>query len=163
MIKPLLSALLACMIVGASAHAATFKLPDEGSVASVTIPDAWKPKEIERGVESVSPDGAVYLAVESVEDEKNMDASLNETFDMLKEHKVVVDKDSKKENKFKINDLEASELLFQGKDEDGPTSVSIVFVPVKSKVLVITYWVTTSEEKKHQAAVGKIVQSIKAL
>ena len=49
---------------------------------------------------------------------KGMKAEIDDTFEMLKEHKVVLDESSKKENKFKINDLDAEEMLFQGKDED---------------------------------------------
>jgi hypothetical protein len=56
-----------------------------------------------------------------------------------------------------------NELIYHGKDEDGPCSVSISFVPVKDKVVVLTYWVTTAKEEKHQPEVGKIVQSLKAL
>lgn len=53
------------------------------------------------------------------------------------------------------------ELIFKGKDEDGPCSISISFVPIKDKVVVLTYWVTTAKEEKHAATVGKIVQSLK--
>ncbi|MDQ6765986.1 MAG: hypothetical protein M3Z22_07805, partial [Verrucomicrobiota bacterium] len=113
------------------------------------------------GVAAESEDEAVYLAVVAVAGEKGMAAEIEDTFTMLKEHNVELDQNSKKENKFKINDLDADELLFQGKDEDGPTSVSIVFVPVKDKVVVLTYWVSTEEEKKHQEEVGAIVKSLK--
>jgi hypothetical protein len=53
-------------------------------------------------------------------------------------------------------------LLFQGKDDDGPAAISITFVPVKDKLVIMTYWVTTAKEKEHQAEVGKIVNSLKA-
>ena len=68
---------------------------------------------------------------------------------------------SKHESKFKLNGEEVNELIFHGKDEDGPTSVSISFVPIKDKIVVLTYWVTTSKEKKHQEEVGKILTSLK--
>jgi hypothetical protein len=32
---------------------------------------------------------------------------------------------------------------------------------MKNKLVVLTYWVTTSKEEKHQAEVGKILQSLK--
>lgn len=126
------------------------------------MPDDWDADEIDNGVAGESPDKAVYLAAVAVGNEKGMDAELDDTFEMLKEHKVTLDKDSKKENKFKLNGVEVEELIFHGKDEDGPCSISISFVPVKDKVVVLTYWVTTAKEEKHAAEVGKIVQSIKA-
>jgi len=96
-----------------------------------------------------------------VKNETDMNGSLDEVFEMLKEHNVELDTDSKKENKFKVNGMDAEELLYQGKDEDGPTGVSITFIPMKGNLVILTYWVTTAEEAKHQATVGKIVNSLK--
>jgi hypothetical protein len=81
---------------------------------------------------------------------------------MLKEQKVDLDKSTKSEDKFKVNGIEADEITYKGKDEDGPAAVSIAFVPIKDKVIVFTYWVSTDEEKKHQEEVGKILNSLKA-
>ncbi len=162
MIKSIFTILTVAALSAISANAKTVKVPsDEAPVVSITIPDSWDPEEIENGVAAESEDEAVYLAVVAVAGEKGMAAEIEDTFTMLKEHNVELDQNSKKENKFKINDLDADELLFQGKDEDGPTAVSIVFVPVKDKVIVLTYWVSTEEEKKHQEEVGAIVKSLK--
>ena len=146
----------------ATADAKTFKLPnDEFAIASIDIPDSWKPSEVDRGVEYQSSDDAVYISIVAVGNEKGMNAELEDTFAMLEEHKVELDKSTKKENKFKLNGVDVDELIFHGKDEDGPTSVSISFIPVKDKVVVLTYWVTTAKEKKHQDEVAKILTSIK--
>ena len=158
------SALFAIVLLGTiSAQAKTLKVPsDEFPVASVSIPDSWEPEEINNGVAGTSEDGAVYLAVVAVGNEKGMNAEIDDTFAMLKEHNVELDQDSKKENKFKVNGFDAEEMLFQGKDEDGPAAVSITFVTIKDKIIVMTYWVSTEDEKKHQEEVGKIVKSLKA-
>ena len=140
----------------------TLKLPNEDfAVASIDFPGNWEPEEINNGVAAESPDKAVYLAAVAVGSEKGMNAEIEDTFEFLKEHNVELNKDSKTESKFKIGDLEAEELTFQGKDEDGPASVSIAFVPIKDKVVVLTYWVSTDKEKAHQEEVGKIVRSLK--
>ena len=145
-----------------SAHAKTMSVPDEENpVATINMPDSWEPGEIENGMAGSSKDGAVYLAAVAVSSKKGMDAEIDDTFAMLKEHKVELDQASKKENKFKVNGLDAEELLFQGKDEDGPAAVSITFVTIKDKIIVLTYWVSTNEEEKHQAEVGKIINSLK--
>src|SRR6476646_8554377 len=146
----------------ASADAKTFKLPnDEFGIASIDIPDSWKPSEVDRGVECQSSDDAVYISIVAVGNEKGMNAEIEDTFAMLKTHNVTLDDSTKKENKFKIGSLDATELLFQGKDEDGPAAVSMCFVPIKDKVVVLTYWVTTAKEQEHQQEVGKIVNSLK--
>jgi hypothetical protein len=156
--------LIAITLLGAVAvDAKTFKLPnDEFSIASIDIPDSWKPKEVDRGVECQSSDDAVYMSIVAVGSEKGMTAEIDETFEMLKSRNVVLDEKSKKENKFKVGSLDATELLFQGKDQDGPTAVSIVFVPVKDKMVIITYWVETAKEQEHLKEVGTIVNSLKA-
>jgi hypothetical protein len=162
MIKALVTLLAVTGLGLISAQAKTFKLPnDEFAIASINLPDDWDEEEVTNGVGATSDDGAVYLSVVAVGNEKGVDAELDDTFAMLKEHDVELDQNSKKENKFKINGLDAEELLFQGKDEDGPTSVSITFVPIKDKMLVVTYWVNTAEEKKHEKEVGQIVSSLK--
>lgn len=164
MIKPLLSFLLIATLSTVSASAKTMKVPDaESAIASITFPDSWQADEIENGVSGLSPDSAIYMAVVAVENEKGMDAEIEGTFAMLKEHKVELDQSTKKENKFKIGEFDAEELLFQGKDSDGPAAVSITFVTMNDKVVVITYWVSTDEEAKHSEEVGAIVNSIKAL
>jgi hypothetical protein len=163
MIKSILTFIAISSLLGAApAFAKTLKLPsDEFPIASITFPDDWEPEEVNNGVAGQSPDSAVYLAAVAVGSEKGMDAELDDTFAFLKEHKVELDKSTKKESKFKLNGEEVNELIYQGKDEDGPCSVSISFVPIKDKIVVLTYWVTTEKEKKHQEEVGKILQSIK--
>lgn len=163
MIKPLLTLLAIAAFAATSADAKTFKIPgDDAAAASINIPDSWEPEEIEGGVAGQSADDAVYLAVVAVKNEKGMNAEIDDTFRMLKEHNVELDQSSKKENKFKLNGMDAEEMLFQGKDEDGPAAVSITFVPMKDHLVIITYWVSTDKEAEHQVEVGKIVNSLKS-
>jgi hypothetical protein len=162
MIKSLLTVLTIAILGAVSADAKTFKLPNEDfAIASIDVPDSWKPKEAENGVFGQSADDAVYLSVVAVGSEKGMSAEIDDTFEMLKTHKVELDDSTKKENKFKIGALDATELLYQGKDQDGPAAVSIVFVPIKDKLIIMTYWVTTAKEKEHLKEVGTIVNSLK--
>jgi hypothetical protein len=150
------------LLAATSAFAKTLKLPgDESPIASITFPDDWAPEELTNGVAGQSPDTAVYLAAVAVGSEKGMNAELEDTFAFLEEHKVELDKSTKKENKFKLNGVEVEELIFHGEDGDGPTSVSISFIPIKDKIVVLTYWVTTEKEQKHQEEVAKILTSIK--
>ena len=160
--KTLLTLIAIACLGAIAADAKTFKLPnDEFAIASIDIPDSWKPKEVDRGVECQSSDDAVYMSIVAVGSEKGMNAELDETFQMLKERNVVLDDSTKKEQKFKVGSLDATELMFQGKDDDGPTAVSIVFIPIKDKLIVATYWVETAKEKEHQKEVGTIVNSLK--
>ena len=161
--KTLLTFLTIAFLSTIPMDAKTFKLPNEDfAIASIDMPDSWNPKEVENGVEGQSADDAVYMSVVAVGSENGMKAELDDIFEMIKKHNVVLDDSSKKENKFKAGSFDATELLFQGKDNDGPCAISICFVPIKDKLVIVTYWVTTAKEKEHQAEVGKIVNSLKA-
>ena len=161
MIKPILTTIAIVAFALVSAEAKTVKIPDADSpVASITFPDDWEVEEMDGGYGADSPDNHVYLAAVAVENETDMNTQIDDVFKMLKEHKVQLDESSKKEEKFKVNGLDAHELLFQGKDEDGACGVSVVFIPVKNNLVILTYWVTTAEEAKHQVTVGKIVNSL---
>jgi len=161
--KTLLTLITIAFVGTIAADAKTFKLPNEDfAIASIDMPDNWNPKAIDNGVWGQSSDDAVYMSIVAVGSDKGMNAEIDDTFEMLKGHKVTLDESTKKENKFKAGQFDATELLFQGKDEDGPAAVSITFVPIKDKLLIITYWVTTAKEKEHQQEVGKIVNSLKA-
>jgi hypothetical protein len=163
MIKSIFTFIAVSSLLAAPAFAKTLGLPNEEfAIASIDIPDAWEPEEVPNGFSGTSPDKAVYLAVVAVDSEKGMEAELNDTFAMLEEEKVDLDKSTKSEDKFKVNGIEASEITYQGKDKDGPAAVTIAFVPIKDKVVVFTYWVSTENEKKHQKEVGKILNSLKA-
>jgi len=161
--KSIVCATAVLLLAAAPVFSKTVQLPNEDfAVASIDFPTSWEPEEINNGVAAESPDKAVFLSAVAVGSDKGMSAELDDTFDFLKEHNVELDKKSKSEGKFKIGDLEAEELTFQGKDEDGPAAVSIAFVTIKDKVVVLTYWVSTDKEKEHQDEVGKILRSLKA-
>lgn len=161
--KTLLTLIAIAFLAIISVDAKTFKLPnDDFAIASIDMPDSWKPKTYDNGISGQSADDAVYLSVVAVGSEKGMQAEIEDTFQMLKTHNVTLDESTKKENNFKIGALDATELLYQGKDEDGPAAISICFVPIKDKLIIFTYWVTTAKEKEHLQEVGKIVNSLKA-
>ncbi len=163
MTKFFLTLLTAASLTALSAHAKTVQVPNEEfAIAAITLPDDWDlDEEVDNGIGATSDDGAVYLSVVAVGSTKGVNAEIDSTFAMLKEHGVTLDEKSKKEQKFKINGIDAEEMIFQGKDEDGAASISICFVPVKDKLLIMTYWVSSDQEAEHQAEVGKILNSLK--
>ena len=162
--KILLNTLFACTLLAAPAMAGTFKVPnDDFGVASVSIPDSWKPEAIDRGVQGNSPDSEIYLAVEAVGSDKGIESAIDETEKMLKENKVTIDESSQSKSTFQVAGVEATELTYKGKQEGEAQTVSIVLVPLKGKLVIMTYWATASKEKAHAAEIGKIVNSLKAL
>ena len=93
-----------------------FRLPDAKPVATVNVPDSWKPVPIEKGVQGQTADNSVYLSVETAETAQGMSAIIDDVFAVLKDHNVDLDHHVKGETKFLINGLPADELLYDGKD-----------------------------------------------
>ena len=144
----------------ACAMAEVYTMPDNKPVVSITIPDDWETEEIEDGVEATSPDKNVYIAAELVK-ASNVEEATKEALKYLVDNGVVIDAATKKEKTFKIGELEAYELGWQGKDEDGPTEVSVAIVVVAPKKLMfLTYWATPEGGKTNAAALGAIALSI---
>ncbi len=159
----LLTAVLLAAGLVASSRAAEFKIPDKHPVISVTYPDSWKPEAIDRGVQAQTADTAVYLSVEATKSEKGMNEIIDGSFDLFKEHKVEVDKSTRKVNKLQIAGQPAEEMLFTGKDEDGPAAISITTFTVGESVVIISYWASTESEARYHAEIAKIIGGIKAL
>jgi hypothetical protein len=161
--KTISLALLLALALVTPSFGKTFKVPDEASFASITIPDDWKSKEIDKGVESQSADDEVYFAVEAT-DTKGMDKSIEEAVDFLKEQGVTVDLKTQKQSEGKINGMDGVDITWNGTDKEGPAIISLTVLGVrKDKALLITYWGSPDGTKKHDKELGAILKSIKPL
>jgi hypothetical protein len=161
--KTLSLALLFALALLTPSFAKTFKIPDEESFASITIPDDWKSKEIDKGVESQSADSEVYFAVEAT-DAKGMDKSIEEAVDFLKEQGVTVDEKTMKQSEGKINGMEGVDITWNGKDKEGDAIISLTILAAKKdKALLITYWASPEGTKKHAKELAAILNSVKPL
>lgn len=160
--KSILFAALLAVALPVSGYAATFNLPsDDAPVASVTIPDSWSPTEIEHGVEAMSEDEAVYIALE-VADEKSMDQLIEDIFSFLQENGVTVDPETQGESENEINGMTMSIIEWEGEDESGPVSVGVVmFAPNPDKLVLMTYWGEKGGQDKHSDDFVEILASVK--
>ena len=161
--KKISLALLFALALVTPAFAKTFKIPGEDSFASITIPDDWKSKEIDKGVESQSADNEVYFAVEAT-DAKGMDKAIEEAVKYLHEQGVTVDDKTMKQSEGKVNGMDGVDVSWKGKDKEGDADISLTILAVtKEKILLITYWASPEGTKKHDKELGAILQSIKPL
>ena len=159
------AALVAMLLLGPMAGAAlakSFKLPEKNPAATMSIPDSWKPVEIDDGIQATSPDGSVYMSIE-VGDVGNIDDLIENTFAYLKKNKVRIDDSTKKDSTTTVNGVEIRDFRWTGRDKDGPTEVGISFIPVaQEKVLLLTYWASPAGSKKYSDAIISILSSIKS-
>ncbi len=161
--KKLSLALLFALALVTPSFGKTFKVPDEESFASITIPDDWKSKEIDSGVESQSADNEVYFAVETT-DAKGMDKSIEDAVKYLSEQGVTIDEKSMKQSEGKINGMDGVDVTWNGKDKEGDAIISLTILAAKKdKVLLITYWASPDGTKKHSKELEAILKSIKPL
>ena len=161
--KTISLALLVALALLTPSFAKTFKLPEEESFASITIPDDWKSKEIDSGVEAQSPDDEVYFYVEAME-AKAMDKAIMEAVEYLSGQGVTVDDKTMKQTEGKVNGMEGIDVSWKGKDKEGDAEISLTILAAnKDKVLLITYWGSPEGTKKHDKVLGTILNSIKPI
>ena len=160
--KKIIALALLALTSPLAAHAATLTFPGDKPVASITIPDSWKPEETDGGVQGTSDDSAVYLSVE-VASGKSMEKVVTGAIDFLAKNKITIDPSTQKETPTtEVNGLQMATLEWDGKDEDGPVSIGLLIVQVSAdNALVVTYWGNKGDEDKHDAEVKAIVASIK--
>lgn len=158
--KLLLALVLLSLPLAGLAQAKSFKLGTP-PIASVTMPDKWKPEETDAGVEATSPDEEIYLAVE-VASVAKLDDAITQALGFLMGEGVVPDTSTQKEENFEVNGMKAFALSYLGKDKDGPTKISLVIIiPNQTTALILTYWGTEKGEQTHGKTLTGILQSIK--
>lgn len=150
----------------ASAWAGDYKLPDQNPVASFTIPASWKPAEYEDGVEAVSDDESVYIAVEATDlsSQSVIEDAMKASLSYLKKKGVEVDQSTAKQSQAKLNGMDVIDVDWRGKDSEGDCIVSLTVVVVTgSKGLLLTYWASPDGEKKNSQELVGILHSIKPI
>ncbi len=156
-------AMLALGLTASAASAATFPIPADDPIATVSIPKAWDPKTYEGGVEATSGDGAIYIAIEAV-DAEDVKSATEEGLKFFIKSGVDLNMDSQKTKDIKINGLDAFDISFTGKDKDGPANISLTLVKTnaKSKFLMLYYWGSSDGEKANASDLKAISESIQA-
>jgi len=158
--RALFLSLVLFVVVPGLATAKTFKLGDDKAVAKITIPDSWKPDEIENGVEGTSKDGETYVAAEVVK-AKDVEDALTEGFKFFKKEGVTIDESTLEKKEIKMNGLPAFDIAAKGKDKDGPTHVGLTLVILnRADILLLTYWGTATGEESNGADLKAIAGSI---
>lgn len=157
----------ACLVAGlitlfpALVAAKSYTIPDPNPAAVVTMPDDWETTVIPKGIEAESEDEEVYIAIE-VTDWQDAAQSIANAIIWLKGKGVEIDKATEERKSFTHNNMEGTEVRWDGKDEDGPTKVSLTLLRIsETKGLVLTYWASPDGEKANLKALMDIATSLK--
>ena len=153
---------LFCLLFSPSlaTYADTFKLPENKPIVSFVLPDSWKPTETDAGLEAVSVDGEIYLALEFI-DADSVDDVIDANLSYLEQQGVKVEKEPKNKGDSTINEMSISHTSYNGTDQNGPCEVSLSFLTVApGKGLMITYWGSQDAADKHKESLQRILGSI---
>ena len=151
-----------CAVLVAPAFSETHKVPADDPIATIQIPNKWQSKEVGEGVEANSPDGALHFLVLPVEANKIAE-SMGEAMRYLRNRDAItVKSESLKQEKGNLRGMETRNVSWQGKDMKGDVKIRFTIVSIAEKQpLLVAYWGSPEAEKKHEAELNKILQSIK--
>lgn len=166
MMKSVVAALSLALIVFASPNpvaAKSYTVPDKDPVAVVTIPDDWDVTEIAQGVEALSEDETVYVAFE-VTALKDVSTAIADAIVWLKSKDVIIDRATQDQKPIEINGLSGIQVKWDGKDDDGPTQVSLTVFPVtETRGIILTYWGSADGAKANIKDLTTIITSLKII
>jgi hypothetical protein len=159
--KTLFAALALSFLATVSAKAADMTFPSDDPVATISVPDEWKPEETETGMQAFSPDNAISIYFD-VADAKTSDKVIDDAIAFLQKNGVKITDAKPTQTDGKANGIDITAYDFDGTDADGPVSVGLaVLSPKPGKLLVVTYWGSKGDEDSHAGEVNGIIQSIK--
>jgi len=161
--RSLILSIVAVTLAPGLALADTFPVPAENPVATVSIPDKWESSAYDGGIESTSPDGAIYVALEMVA-AKDVKTATEEGVEWFAKQGVEIDPGSLKTKETKINGLDAFDMRFTGKDKDGAAEISLTLVATNAegKFLMLYFWGSDAGEKANASDLKAIGASIQA-
>eukprot|EP01037_Dinobryon_pediforme_P010668 gene10668-10740_t len=155
--------LLAAVLIPGCASAASFNVPESKPLASVVVPDSWEPNAYDGGVEGTSKDGTTYVAFEVVE-ANDVESATKDALGTFIKGGVEIDPKSAKQKDTKINNIDAFELSYEGKEKGKVAHVSLTIAPLDAKhFLFVSYWGSPEGEKANLEDLMKIEGSIKKL
>ena len=145
----------------APGFAKNLAVPAKDPIATLAIPDSWKPNAIEYGYAAKSPDGDVFFAVEyATEARIEKMFATNKTW--MKENKIVTKGDAA-EKVTELGGLPAKIFTYQATDENGETQIDFVTIAAGKQLIMITLWASTAEREANKDDIIAIQKSLKAI
>jgi hypothetical protein len=153
----LASIVIGAQILAVSAAARTFSIPRDQPVATVDIPDSWRPTPACGGIEGSALDGVVHLAVEFIA-APDVGAASAAAIKKLADRNVAINPKTQRTAILRFNAFEALKTDFSGTDPSGESEITLILVatPRKSGFLLISYW----GDDEAQESVSNDLQSV---
>ena len=163
MLKTFILAAATLALLGAPALAKTFPIPADNPIATVTFPDKWTLNDYEGGAEATSPDGAVYIAAESVA-AADIKSAVEDGVTFFSKQGVDIDPNAIQSKDTTLNGMKAFDLQMGGKDKNGPTTVGMTMVETNAqgKFLILYYWGSEAGAAANKADIQSVGASVQA-
>ena len=142
-----------------AAKVLTFK--GTGVAFPINLPDNWRVKNIERGVEISSPDQEIYLWVEAVTTD-SVERVIEEYFKYFKQQGVTT-RQPIDQQKHTVGAVDLVQMDIPATYEGAETIVRFVITearPNETKALFIGYWASPKDDKAHDATLTGIIADI---
>jgi hypothetical protein len=141
----------------AGAAGRTFPIPPDHPVATIDVPDDWRPMAIRDGVEGSAMNVKVQIAAEFIS-APDLDAASAAAMAKLRQSGVVVAGETGRATRRLDNGLDAPKIDYSGTDLNGESDITIILVatPAKAGFVAVCYW----GEDEAQESVSNDLQSI---
>jgi hypothetical protein len=160
----IIAALAAALALSAApALAKTYNIPgDDAPVVKISIPDKWDTDGIDAGVESTSPDGSTYVAIEVIAADDAKAATQESMKVFSKDPSMKFDESSMKSEDINVGSSKGTDIRFTGSNKDGPQEFEITLIPLQTggKFLLISFWGTPDGDKANKAQIDSIMGSL---
>ena len=135
--------------------------PDDNPIADLSLPDDWKSERRGEYVEATSPDGQLHLIIVPAEGNK-VNESIGEVLRYLRaKDGITLKAESVERKSTKIQEVEASVVSWDGRNQAGPVRISFIIVPAKNRSpMLLASWGMPQAAQKHEAALRKILVSM---
>ena len=143
----------------ATARTLTFK--GAGVAFPINVPDNWRVKDIERGVEISSPDKEVYLWVEATT-AAGVERVVEDYFKYFRQQGLTISQPVDQQ-KHTVGGVELVQMDIPATFEGAQTIVRFVITdarPNESKGLFIGYWASPQGDKIHDSTMSGIIADI---
>lgn len=159
--KKFLATTAILLLTAGASLAGSFSFPSDDPVATVDIPDAWKPSETDYGVEATSPDQGTYISFDAAGAEDTEEV-IKSVFTFLEENGVTADPASQAESKGEQNGMPYQTLSWKGTDKDGPVTIGVGIIGISEESLaIVTYWASAETEEKNMPGINTILGTIR--
>ena len=136
------------------------QLPEKDPIATVTIPDGWKTVRSRKGIEIVSADLQVRLEIAAAG--AKVAEAISEELRNIKGRGVAIDAQSRKQTEATVDGRRRIGISWEAKNKRGPMRVVATLVTLaKHKHVLLVYYASLVAEKKHEADMTLIIQSVK--